>query len=89
MRPRSHKPYPLPIPAGAGTRPFESSGSEYRGAHAGAFTTFWNVHKGAGAADPYFDPPSPADFGMLLNFVGGCVDGWTGRYGSHVHVQSW
>jgi Pectate lyase superfamily protein len=49
---------------GAGTRPFNSGGSGDRGAHSGAYSTFWNLH----AAGPLRLPP--ADFGPLLNFIG-------------------
>jgi hypothetical protein len=52
------------LDCGAGTRPFNSGGSGNRGAHAGAYSTYWNV-RGAIA----LKLPS-ADFGPLLNFVG-------------------
>ena len=49
---------------GAGTRPFNSGGSSNRGAHAGAYNTYWNIRAGATLQLP------PADFGPLLNFIG-------------------
>ena len=49
---------------GAGTRPFNSGGSNNRGPHAGAHNTYWNIR----AARPLQFPP--ADFGPLLNFIG-------------------
>ena len=49
---------------GAGTRPFDSGGSGNRGAHSGAYSTFWNVH-----ASSRLKPPAK-DFGPLLNFIG-------------------
>ncbi|MDQ2920621.1 MAG: hypothetical protein M3R52_03245 [Acidobacteriota bacterium] len=49
---------------GAGTRPFNSGGSSNRGAHAGAYNTYWNIR----ATGPL--QPPPADFGPLLNFIG-------------------
>jgi hypothetical protein len=52
------------LDCGECTRPFNSGGSADRGAHSGAYSTFWNVH---GAGD--LDLP-PNDFGPLLNFVG-------------------
>jgi len=52
------------IDCGACTRPFDSGGSGDRGAHAGAYSTYWNIR----AAGPLKLPP--ADFGSLLNFIG-------------------
>src|SRR5215207_5824621 len=52
------------IDCGACTRPFDSGGSGDRGAHAGAYNTYWNIR----AAGPLRLPP--ADFGPLLNFIG-------------------
>jgi hypothetical protein len=52
------------LDCGACTRPFNSGGSGNRGAHSGAYSTFWNVSGGS----PIQLPPS--DFGPLLNFVG-------------------
>ena len=52
------------IDCGAGTRPFDSGGSRDRGAHAGAYTTYWNVR-----AEGVLRLPAP-DFGPLLNFIG-------------------
>lgn len=52
------------IDCGVGTRPFDSGGSGDRGAHAGAYNTYWNIR----AAGPMKLPPP--DFGPLLNFVG-------------------
>lgn len=52
------------LDCGAGTRPFDSGGSGDRGAHAGAYNTYWNVR----AAGPLRLPPD--DFGPLLNFIG-------------------
>lgn len=49
---------------GAGTRPFNSGGSNNRGAHAGAYNTYWNIR----ASVPLKLPA--ADFGPWLNFVG-------------------
>ncbi len=49
---------------GACARPFDSGGSGNRGAHSGAYSTFWNI-KGNG---PML-LPAP-DFGPLLNFAG-------------------
>jgi len=49
---------------GRGTRPFASGGSHDRGAHAGAYTTYWNIR----AESPMNLPPP--DFGPLLNFIG-------------------
>jgi len=49
---------------GAGTRPFDSGGSDNRGAHAGAYNTYWNIR----ATGPVRLPQ--ADFGPLLNFIG-------------------
>jgi len=52
------------LDCGAGTRPFDSGGSRDRGAHSGAYSTYWNIR----AQRPLLLPPS--DFGPLLNFVG-------------------
>jgi len=52
------------LDCGACTRPFNSGGSADRGAHSGAYSTYWNVH---GARE--LELP-PRDFGPLLNFVG-------------------
>ena len=52
------------LDCGAGTRPFNSGGSGNRGAHSGAYSTFWNIR----AAAPMRLPPN--DFGPLLNFIG-------------------
>jgi len=52
------------LDCGAGTRPFDSGGSGDRGAHSGAYSTYWNIH----AAGPLQLPA--ADFGPLLNFIG-------------------
>ncbi|HEY6806263.1 MAG TPA: glycosyl hydrolase family 28-related protein [Pyrinomonadaceae bacterium] len=52
------------LDCGAGTRPFNSGGSGNRGAHSGAYSTYWNIK----AAAPLKLPPN--DFGPLLNFVG-------------------
>ena len=52
------------LDCGACTRPFNSGGSADRGAHSGAYSTYWNVR---GARE--LDLP-PRDFGPLLNFVG-------------------
>jgi hypothetical protein len=52
------------LDCGTGTRPFNSGGSGNRGAHAGAYSTYWNI-KGAG---PLKLPAN--DFGPMLNFVG-------------------
>jgi hypothetical protein len=52
------------LDCGAGTRPFNSGGSGDRGAHSGAYSTFWNIH----ATGPLQLPPR--DFGPLLNFIG-------------------
>jgi hypothetical protein len=52
------------LDCGAGTRPFNSGGSPDRGAHAGAYTTYWNVRAAGALKLP------PNDFGPLLNFVG-------------------
>jgi hypothetical protein len=59
------------LDCGACTRPFDSGGSGNRGAHAGAYSTYWNV-RGWG------ELPLPAtNFGPLLNFVGLVVKGGT------------
>ena len=52
------------IDCGAGTRPFDSGGSRDRGAHAGAYNTYWNIRAAGALKLP------PPDFGPLLNFVG-------------------
>ncbi len=52
------------LDCGRGTRPFASGGSRNRGAHAGAYTTYWNIR----AQSPMKFPPG--DFGPLLNFIG-------------------
>jgi hypothetical protein len=52
------------LDCGAGTRPFYSGGPVNRGAHSGAYSTFWNIR----AAAPMRLPPN--DFGPLLNFIG-------------------
>jgi len=49
---------------GACTRAFDSGGSGNRGAHSGAYSTFWNIKGNA----PML-LPAP-DFGPLLNFAG-------------------
>jgi hypothetical protein len=53
---------------GAGTRPFDSGGSGNRGAHSGAYTTFWNIR-----ASRSLKPPAK-DFGPLLNFIGSVLE---------------
>ena len=52
------------LDCGACSRPFNSGGSGNRGAHSGAYSTFWNVRGNAPIKLP------SADFGPLLNFVG-------------------
>lgn len=52
------------LECGAGTRPFYSGGSMDRGAHSGAYSTFWNIR----ASSPM--PPPPPDFGPRLILVG-------------------
>jgi len=52
------------LDCGACTRPFNSGGSADRGAHSGAYSTYWNVR---GARE--LELP-PRDFGPLLNFIG-------------------
>jgi len=52
------------LDCGEGKRPFDSGGSNNRGAHSGAYSTFWNVH----ASGPLKYPAK--DFGPLLNFIG-------------------
>jgi len=52
------------LDCGAGTRPFNSGGSGNRGAHSGAYSTYWNIQARAAMLLP------PADFGPLLNFIG-------------------
>jgi hypothetical protein len=52
------------LDCGGGTRPFDSGGSRDRGAHAGAYSTYWNI---TGVGMLKFPP---GDFGPLLNFIG-------------------
>ena len=52
------------LDCGAGTRPFNSGGSGDRGAHSGAYNTYWNIRARSTFALP------PPDFGPLLNFIG-------------------
>jgi len=52
------------LDCGEGTRPFDSGGSRDRGAHSGAYSTFWNI-----SARRSIQLPA-SDFGPLLNFVG-------------------
>jgi hypothetical protein len=52
------------LDCGAGTRPFNSGGSGDRGAHSGAYNTYWNIRARSALALP------PGDFGPLLNFIG-------------------
>ena len=52
------------LDCGLGTRPFDSGGSGNRGAHSGAYSTFWNIH-----ANGQLKLPA-GDFGPLLNFIG-------------------
>jgi hypothetical protein len=52
------------IDCGACTRPFDSGGSRDRGAHAGAYSTYWNIRAEGAVRLP------PADFGPLLNLIG-------------------
>ena len=52
------------LDCGACARPFDSGGSGNRGAHAGAYSTYWNVHGQRDIKLP------AADFGPLLNFIG-------------------
>ncbi len=61
------------LDCGAGTRPFNSGGSGDRGAHSGAYSTFWNIHAtGANGVTKSNRPLRlpPLDFGPLLNFIG-------------------
>jgi hypothetical protein len=61
------------LDCGAGTRPFNSGGSGDRGAHSGAYSTFWNIHAtGANGVIKSNQPLQlpPRDFGPLLNFIG-------------------
>src|SRR5215203_375181 len=51
------------LDGGAGTRPFDSGGSRDRGAHAGAYSTYWNIRAEGALRLP------PPDFGPLLNFI--------------------
>ena len=57
------------LDCGAGTRPFDSGGSGNRGAHSGAYSTFWNVRATRSLKAP------PKDFGPLLNFIGCVLEG--------------
>src|SRR5213079_2531287 len=57
------------LDCGAGTRPFDSGGSGNRGAHSGAYSTYWNIRGKGMLALP------PADFGPLLNFIGVATNG--------------
>ena len=52
------------IDCGACSRPFDSGGSRDRGAHAGAYSTYWNIRAAGALKLP------PPDFGPLLNFIG-------------------
>jgi hypothetical protein len=52
------------IDCGACKRPFDSGGSRDRGAHAGAYSTYWNIRAEGAVRLP------TADFGPLLNFIG-------------------
>jgi Pectate lyase superfamily protein len=52
------------LDCGAGTRPFNSGGSGNRGAHSGAYSTYWNIRASRSLQLPALD------FGPLLNFVG-------------------
>ena len=52
------------LDCGVCSRPFNSGGSANRGAHSGAYSTFWNVRGSAPIKLP------AADFGPLLNFIG-------------------
>lgn len=52
------------IDCGRGNRPFYSGGSKDRGAHSGAYNTYWNIR-----AELPIDLPD-ANFGPLLNFIG-------------------
>jgi hypothetical protein len=61
------------LDCGAGTRPFNSGGSGDRGAHSGAYSTFWNIHAtGIDHVNSSTQPLQlpPRDFGPLLNFIG-------------------
>jgi hypothetical protein len=57
------------LDCGAGARPFESGGSGNRGAHSGAYSTYWNIRGQGMLALP------PVDFGPLLNFIGVATNG--------------
>jgi hypothetical protein len=57
------------LDCGAGTRPFDSGGSGNRGAHSGAYSTFWNVRATRSLKAP------AKDFGPLLNFIGCVLEG--------------
>jgi hypothetical protein len=52
------------LDCGEGKRPFDSGGSNNRGAHSGAYSTFWNVQASVEMKLP------AKDFGPLLNFIG-------------------
>jgi len=52
------------LDVGAGTRPFDSGGSNNRGPHAGAYDTYWNIRSPGPLKLP------AADFGPRLNLVG-------------------
>src|SRR5258705_10227734 len=52
------------LDCGACKRPFNSGGSGDRGAHAGAYSTYWNIESKSVL------PLPPADFGPLLNLIG-------------------
>lgn len=49
---------------GTGTRPFDSGGSDFRGAHSASFSAFWGLRSASA-----FKLPT-ADFGPQLTFVG-------------------
>jgi Pectate lyase superfamily protein len=61
------------LDCGAGTRPFNSGGSGNRGAHSGAYTTFWNIRAASSLQLP------PPGFGPLLNFIGLGIDAGNGK----------
>jgi len=52
------------LDCGKGGRPFNSGGSGNRGAHAGAYSTYWNIK----SSTPMKLPAN--DFGPRLNFIG-------------------
>ncbi|KAL4422481.1 hypothetical protein ABPG75_008678 [Micractinium tetrahymenae] len=54
------------INVGRGTRPFQSGGAQYRGAHSGANVTWWNLQRADGGAIAL----PPCDYGPLLLFAG-------------------